>query len=289
MGVAIRAVLERLPPLRQLASAETEPQLRSMLASMIRKKPGTAQSSGKNAVAEAAPYKLLQFVFGTNRLFLRQAMREEHKLPSRLLPAGAKQLAVVQSSPLAEKAFAERKQLHGSGFGFHGSPLNKWYSIMRNGLLVLSDTTLMTSGAFYGTGIYLARQLSTAAHYCEGAKGSSYPCEFGQALQILGVVEYINDPKCVRHHMGGIITVSDAKAVMLRYLLIYGRVGVCIGMDAQSSVDIDALDVDTHHRAVQAEATRCNVEAAINSRVCDLSFVTQGRNALVAGAAGYPS
>jgi hypothetical protein len=43
-------------------------------------------------------------------------------------------LAVVQTSPALEHTFAEGKKLHGSRFGFHGSPLNKWYSIQRNGL-----------------------------------------------------------------------------------------------------------------------------------------------------------
>jgi hypothetical protein len=48
----------------------------------------------------------------------------------------------------------QSKQKNGSIYCWHGSSLENWYSIMRNGLRNLSNTSLMTAGAAYGAGIY---------------------------------------------------------------------------------------------------------------------------------------
>ena len=40
---------------------------------------------------------------------------------------------------------------------YHGSALGNWHSILRDGLLVLSNTAYMTAGAVAGQGIYMAR------------------------------------------------------------------------------------------------------------------------------------
>lgn len=48
---------------------------------------------------------------------------------------------------------------------FHGSGINNWYSIVRNGLRNLSNTGMMTAGAAYGAGIYSAWDYGTASGY----------------------------------------------------------------------------------------------------------------------------
>ena len=48
---------------------------------------------------------------------------------------------------------------------FHGSGINNWYSIVRNGLRNLSNTGMMTAGAAHGAGIYSARDYGTASGY----------------------------------------------------------------------------------------------------------------------------
>lgn len=57
------------------------------------------------------------------------------------------------------------KKKHGSRFLFHGSGINNWYSIIRNGLRNLSNTGMMTAGAAYGEGIYAAWDFATASGY----------------------------------------------------------------------------------------------------------------------------
>ncbi|CAK9105111.1 unnamed protein product [Durusdinium trenchii] len=143
------------------------------------------------------------------------------------------ELAVLQAAPAQEAVFRCRRKQFGSSFGLHGSPLRNWYSIMRNGLRILSHTELMGSGARFGPGVYLADRVSTAQHYCAGFAGSRYKNKLGEALQILAVVEYIKDPAAHQAHSEGITTVSDASAVMLRYLLVYGL---------SSHIVVDKLD-----------------------------------------------
>jgi hypothetical protein len=57
---------------------------------------------------------------------------------------------VINTDSEDERAFQEAKRTHGSVFQWHGSALENYYSILRNGLMNLSNTHLMTAGAAYG-------------------------------------------------------------------------------------------------------------------------------------------
>ena len=48
---------------------------------------------------------------------------------------------------------------------FHGSPLNNWHGILRNGLQVFSNTPQMQHGAVHGAGIYLSPEMKVSANY----------------------------------------------------------------------------------------------------------------------------
>jgi hypothetical protein len=61
---------------------------------------------------------------------------------------------LLSQDPQKEKHFTAEKKKHGSIFCWHGSAMENWYSILRNGLRNLSNTSLMTAGAAYGQGIY---------------------------------------------------------------------------------------------------------------------------------------
>jgi hypothetical protein len=49
---------------------------------------------------------------------------------------------------------------------YHGSRLEHWYSILQHGLIMLSGTRHMTSGAAYGNGIYMSSNFQTSWGYC---------------------------------------------------------------------------------------------------------------------------
>ena len=54
------------------------------------------------------------------------------------------------ASPEGEKYFETLKKKHGSCFGFHGSDVENWHSILRNGIRNMSGTALQINGAAYG-------------------------------------------------------------------------------------------------------------------------------------------
>ena len=63
---------------------------------------------------------------------------------------------MVNHSPEKEKWFQSEKARLGSLYVFHGSAIENWYSIIRNGIRNLSNTHMMTAGAAYGPGVYSA-------------------------------------------------------------------------------------------------------------------------------------
>jgi poly [ADP-ribose] polymerase 6/8 len=61
--------------------------------------------------------------------------------------------------------------LTGSMYAFHGSSIENWHSIIRQGLRNASGTKLQVNGAAYGKGIYLSTSSSMSLGYCRGAHG----------------------------------------------------------------------------------------------------------------------
>jgi hypothetical protein len=57
------------------------------------------------------------------------------------------QYLMLSSPPEKRAKFAALKQQYGSFFAFHGSSMENWHAIMRQGLRNLSNTNLMTTGA----------------------------------------------------------------------------------------------------------------------------------------------
>lgn len=93
---------------------------------------------------------------------------------------------------------------------FHGSNQGNWHSIMRNNLVVASNTSLMSAGAAYGTGIYASDNIQVSIAY-------GY---------YVGVIELTCDPAQFRK-APGIYVIPSANYVTLRYLLKFnGKIPV---------------------------------------------------------------
>uniref|UniRef100_A0A8C7SND4 Poly [ADP-ribose] polymerase n=1 Tax=Oncorhynchus mykiss TaxID=8022 RepID=A0A8C7SND4_ONCMY len=75
------------------------------------------------------------------------------------------QFLLLNSPPAKESNFRAAKNLFGSTFAFHGSHIENWHSILRNGLVVASNTRLQLHGAIYGSGIYLSPMSSISFGY----------------------------------------------------------------------------------------------------------------------------
>lgn len=226
-------------PCDEVPATATDGSISAMLAQMpsAEKLCQASEEELKHLLDHAGPntYPVLRFLLASCPLALHPLKRSEQL--SMVTGPGVQQLAVLQAAPAQEAVFRQWREDFGSSFGIHGSPLQNWYSIIRNGLQILSNTELMRSGARFGTGLYLADKVTTAQHYCGGFAGSRYAANVGEALQILAVVEYINDPSVHQRHSEGITTVTDPAAVMLRFLLVYS-------LSSQISADkLDALEV----------------------------------------------
>uniref|UniRef100_A0A8C3UBX4 Poly [ADP-ribose] polymerase n=1 Tax=Catharus ustulatus TaxID=91951 RepID=A0A8C3UBX4_CATUS len=97
-------------------------------------------------------HPLLQWIISSNRSHIV-------KLPlSRQLKFmhTSHQFLLLSSPPAKEARFRTAKKLYGSTFAFHGSHIENWHSILRNGLVNASYTKLQLHGAAYGKGIYLS-------------------------------------------------------------------------------------------------------------------------------------
>uniref|UniRef100_A0A8C0BIH5 Poly [ADP-ribose] polymerase n=1 Tax=Buteo japonicus TaxID=224669 RepID=A0A8C0BIH5_9AVES len=81
------------------------------------------------------------------------------------------QFLLLSSPPAKESNFRAAKNLYGSTFAFQitdfifGSHIENWHSILRNGLVVASNTRLQLHGAMFGSGIYLSPLSSISFGY----------------------------------------------------------------------------------------------------------------------------
>lgn len=102
-------------------------------------------------------------------------------------------------------------------FLFHGSPMQCWYPIIKNGLKVMSGTEFMTSGAAYGNGIYLSDQFSMSLGYSSNHrninnKDNNNRCIVG-VFEVAGGIE-------AHKKSSSIYVVSNDKIILLRYLIV---------------------------------------------------------------------
>jgi len=96
---------------------------------------------------------------------------------------------------------------NGNTFLFHGSPSENWYSIIRNGLKITSNSSLMTSGAAYGNGIYFSNDIYLSFSYSKYNKGA-----------YVGVYELFDDLSKYKK-TPNIYVIPDSNVVLLRYLI----------------------------------------------------------------------
>jgi len=165
------------------------------------------QRGGKltEELAKVSPYAypLLNWVIASNRSFFV-------KLPPELVirSLGGEQFLMLSSPPEKEKVFRSYRKQYGSVYAFHGSPIENWHSIVRNGLKNASGTSLQINGAAYGKGIYMSPYLSVAAGYAART-----------SLSVVAVVEVINHD--IHKANDQIWTVANESYVTTRMLLMY--------------------------------------------------------------------
>ncbi|XP_012994336.1 protein mono-ADP-ribosyltransferase PARP6 isoform X2 [Esox lucius] len=136
---------------------------------MIRQMTQGPYSSIKKQMDTVDPlaHPLLRWIISSNRshivkLPLNRQLRFMHT---------PHQFLLISSPPAKEARFRAARKLYGSTFAFHGSHIENWHSIMRNGLVNASCTKLQLHGAAYGKGIYLSPVSSISFGYSGMGRG----------------------------------------------------------------------------------------------------------------------
>ncbi|XP_059191625.1 protein mono-ADP-ribosyltransferase PARP6-like [Centropristis striata] len=112
-------------------------------------------------------HPLLQWILASNRSHIVK-LPPNRQLKFMHTPH---QFLLISSPPTKEARFQTARKLYGSTFAFHGSHIENWHSILRNGLINASYTKLQLHGAAYGKGIYLSPISSISFGYSEMGKG----------------------------------------------------------------------------------------------------------------------
>uniref|UniRef100_A0A8C1X0G5 Poly [ADP-ribose] polymerase n=1 Tax=Cyprinus carpio TaxID=7962 RepID=A0A8C1X0G5_CYPCA len=160
------------------------------------------------------------------------------------------QFLLLSSPPAKESNFRAAKGLFGSTFAFHGSHIENWHSILRNGLVVASNTRLQLHGAIYGIGIYLSPLSSISFGYSgmnkkqqkvaskdetaanksninlqSQKKGQNPQFLQSRNLKCIALCEVITSPDLHKH--GDIWVVPNTDHVCTRFFFVYedGQVG----------------------------------------------------------------
>ncbi|KAG9355106.1 hypothetical protein JZ751_001819, partial [Albula glossodonta] len=192
-------------------------------------------------------HPLLQWVISSNRSHIVK-LPVNRQLKFMHTPH---QFLLLCSPPAKESNFRAAKTLFGSTFAFHGSHIENWHSILRNGLVVASNTRLQLHGAIYGSGIYLSPLSSISFGYSgmnkkqqkvsskddmaasnktninlQSQKKGHQP-QFLQSrnLKCIALCEVITSPDLHKH--GDIWVVPNTDHVCTRFFFVYedGQVG----------------------------------------------------------------
>jgi ubiquitin-protein ligase len=94
---------------------------------------------------------------------------------------------------------------------FHGSNIDSWYSILRNGIKNMSNTSLMRAGASYGPGVYLSSNYGLS--FCYSKINSHFK------THVTGIVQILNPEKNAKI-TNEIVVVSDDTKILLRSIII---------------------------------------------------------------------
>uniref|UniRef100_A0A672LR98 Poly [ADP-ribose] polymerase n=1 Tax=Sinocyclocheilus grahami TaxID=75366 RepID=A0A672LR98_SINGR len=167
-------------------------------------------------------HPLLQWIISSNRSHIV-------KLPSsRQLKFmhTSHQFLLLSSPPAKEARFRTARKLHGSTFAFHGSHIENWHSILRNGLVNASYTKLQLHGAAYGKGIYLSPISSISFGYSGKSFWSFFLCTIPLKLTHFMFLSTVITSKDLQKH-GNIWVCPISDHVCTRFFFVYedGQVG----------------------------------------------------------------
>uniref|UniRef100_A0A8B9XMA6 Poly(ADP-ribose) polymerase family member 6 n=1 Tax=Bos mutus grunniens TaxID=30521 RepID=A0A8B9XMA6_BOSMU len=161
-------------------------------------------------------HPLLQWIISSNRSHIV-------KLPlSRQLKFmhTSHQFLLLSSPPAKEARFRTAKKLYGSTFAFHGSHIENWHSILRNGLVNASYTKLQVSLCSFSS------LSSLISHFCSVFLTPPPPWAAAEVHAHLTPVPPAEQPSC----QGG--SVPDRQEALWQHLCLPVRSGAGLGLGA---------------------------------------------------------
>ena len=216
--VAISTLLDLLPPVADMRKY------------LLRK----AQSTLSSWVERLSPAALgiLRWIIASNRACILQVDSEEdagRKIEERLYGmAGWAQFRFAMGAPDKERRFIQAvrsttDRLHlkyPTLFAWHGSPIQNWHSIIREGLH-FNDTL---HGRAFGNGVYHAPDVNTSLGYSNFGYGTSgWPASELKVQQALALNEIVNAPKEFVSQSPHLV-VAQLDWIQTRYLFVKTKI-----------------------------------------------------------------
>jgi hypothetical protein len=162
---------------------------------------------------------LLKWIFGHYSGYIVSAT-SQMRIPS--MP-GVHQFLVANSAPGLEAAFASQTGSRPTTVVFHGTSLDRLYSILCKGLQNCSgDSLLQRNGAVHGNGIYVADEPVTALQYAHtyqspGPSTGWNSSKLNNVGVLLGLEASANIPGTVSR---SIHVVVNPSMLILRYIFL---------------------------------------------------------------------
>uniref|UniRef100_A0A8C4FGT5 Poly [ADP-ribose] polymerase n=1 Tax=Dicentrarchus labrax TaxID=13489 RepID=A0A8C4FGT5_DICLA len=191
-------------------------------------------------------YPLLQWILASNRSHIVK-LPWNRQLKFMHTPH---QFLLISGPPSKEARFQTARKLHGSTFAFHGSHIENWHSILRNGLVNASYTKFQLHGAAYGKGIYLSPISSISFGYSGmNCILKTHPSSLflqNRNLNCIALCEVITSKDLQKHGNIWVCPISDH--VCTRFLFVYenGQVG---------DVHINTQEARIHREILQVIAS----------------------------------
>jgi hypothetical protein len=132
---------------------------------------------------------------------------------------GTRQFILVNASPEKQHDFETISNRTAGRLVFHGTRPSALFSILSEGLQMMTNNNHIVNGAYYGNGIYLAEEPRTSVDFAR-ANTSTWPNSSfaGDAnTRVLLVCELAGN---VVAPLQGIHVITDPRTVMVRYVFL---------------------------------------------------------------------
>lgn len=216
-------VRHQVSPTAMPVNKDDKPYTPKQLQSLLDKVPETSllSDAGEGRIklldeVDPSVSRIVGWIFATNRAHI-VSLEPGRRVPEMKTDH---QFQIHTSTRKHAEKFEALRAAHGSFYAFHGSGMSNWHNILRQNLKNASSTPMMSTGAAYGQGIYLAASSSTSASYTRAATAWANSA-FGSMPSCLALVEVANSSRVHSHMQGSIVVASDENCVMLRKLFVY--------------------------------------------------------------------